>query len=262
MAPPLDAQPTGDGYDLMHCEAYALNTLVSGTKVFVIFPPTPSNLDTLREKWEALAKVDDFYSTPFWERMEGGIALIQRAGETLIVPPFCPYISCSLETSVSAEYWIVTAKKIHLRMENTRLTLAQNNCEPAAVRDVKLIQRCDSIQTALHMILDEAVENFDSIRTIIKMCQIWPQVKDEIRAMCEAIEDQKTRVTIIDKFRRMWTQFLEKKKKKSGKCRLCSLPVKSMTMTLAEHFVTDHWQAARVAQDQDPEKAGDQMEID
>jgi hypothetical protein len=237
----VNVMPARGGYDLDHCEGYMLNTLLSGTRVWIVYPPTESNLHSLCEKWEALAKSDEYWSIPYWKQMDSGIAIIQHPGQTLHIPPFCPYLVCSLETSISAEYWIITAKKLPLRLQNTRLVVAQNSCEPSTVRQSKLIQSADSVYSALHMILSEAVDKFDHVQTIIKICRVWAEAKDDVLAMCEAIEDPAISVAMGNKFKGTWIQFLEQKMKKSGSCRLCQLQIKGTGLSLAEHFHQAHW---------------------
>lgn len=244
----VNVMPAFEAYDLGHCEGYMLNTLLSGTKIWIIYPPTESNLVCLREKWEDFATNEEYYSVPFWKRMTAGIAVIQRAGQTLHIPPFCPYLMCSLETSVSAEYWIITAKKFTLRLQNTRIVLAQNLCEHASVRQRKLIQFADSISTDLNMILNEVMDKFDTVQTIIKICRIWAETKDNVRAMCEAIEDPAASAAMVNKFKGAWVHFLEQKKKKSGRCRLCQLQIKEMGLNLADHFHMAHWKGQDVVE--------------
>ena len=112
--------PAGGIGDLDANNVHEASVLLCGRRIWFQYPPTEHNLRTLR----------DFYQTPkgetqtqqdvikILENLEGGLAFIQELGQVVFVPPFCPAVVVSTQTSVSANYDIVTAEKLPQRLEH------------------------------------------------------------------------------------------------------------------------------------------------
>lgn len=89
-------------------EGITTTTLLSGSIVWIIWPPTNHNLSILQTFYESLAQDTDDSVPDVSRDLEGGIAFFQNEGETLRIPPFCPMMNLATKTSVFATSSTVT----------------------------------------------------------------------------------------------------------------------------------------------------------
>lgn len=237
----ITVMPANDSTDLDHHETWTLSTLLSGLRLWMVFAPTAHNLTLLRTKYQKDCDSEDVSCWGFIEEMEGAIAILQRPSQTLYIPPFCPHAVFNIETSVSAAYRIITATKLILRLRNIALYMQRIRYEDTIVQRTKLLESAQSLHAGLHHILNNTIDRFNSAQEMIKICRVWDGVKDDVRALCEAIVAEEASHALMQKFKQTWIAFLKLKRKSKGNCRLCGLPVRQMQGTLAEHFDETHW---------------------
>ncbi|KAF2866030.1 hypothetical protein BDV95DRAFT_649511 [Massariosphaeria phaeospora] len=93
-----------------HNESTSFSTLLTGTVVYVVWPPTPHNFTVLQDAYDAFATSSfDDTALDVSHRLEGGVTFVQSARETLRLPPFCLLRGLATTTAVLATYSIVTA---------------------------------------------------------------------------------------------------------------------------------------------------------
>ncbi|KAF2639317.1 hypothetical protein P280DRAFT_519505 [Massarina eburnea CBS 473.64] len=94
-----------------HNEAISFSTLLVGQILWIIWPPTEDNLNTLQAAYESYASTLDETAFDITDKLIGGISLVQSVGEGLRVPPFCLMTALPLQTSVLAAYNIIASSK-------------------------------------------------------------------------------------------------------------------------------------------------------
>lgn len=78
--------PGGQVFELEYHEHFFSATLFIGSKVLFAFPPHPTNLDLLRRTFQGkLSRIPPLEILP---EMQHGIAIIQKRGQELLIPPF------------------------------------------------------------------------------------------------------------------------------------------------------------------------------
>ncbi|PSN61172.1 hypothetical protein BS50DRAFT_593093 [Corynespora cassiicola Philippines] len=116
-----DIMPRGTHQELDFNNIHDVSILLSGLRVWVVFPPIKRNLSLMKR---FLAnKIADTYPTlgciaHAARAFEGGLVFVQNQGETVTVPPYCARIIVSCEMSVSTNYHVATADKLSLRLQN------------------------------------------------------------------------------------------------------------------------------------------------
>jgi hypothetical protein len=106
--------PMGSTTSIMPCgtllplEASALASTISirlltGTRVYVVYPPTKHNMAGLDEYFHILVLGDSSRSnhTKACRALQSGVTFIQRPGETVTIPPYCPTVVFATKTSAA-----------------------------------------------------------------------------------------------------------------------------------------------------------------
>jgi hypothetical protein len=239
----LSVLPAGGSNDLDYRDCWTLSTLLQGSLFWMIMPPTPENLELLREKYQKHMDGEETNSWEYVEQLTGTIAFVQSPGQMVYIPPCCLFAMISIETCVSAAYRIATVKKFHMTLHNLPLFLQRTYYDNSEAQAMKFKDKADTIQQALEAILTSSLLPFDSKPAIIQICRMWKDVKDDVRTVCESVIDEETSTAVQNRIKETFTKFLIEKGKKTAKCRLCGIAKKELDETYAEHFEHAHWNA-------------------
>ncbi|KAF2711990.1 hypothetical protein K504DRAFT_531152 [Pleomassaria siparia CBS 279.74] len=94
-------------------EGTTVSTVLSGSIIHIIWPPTEGNLALLSQAYETYVVSCDPVAMDISQHLEGGIAMVQRPGEALRVSPFCPVLTLTTATTVLATYTTVPASSFY-----------------------------------------------------------------------------------------------------------------------------------------------------
>jgi hypothetical protein len=255
----MTVAPAHEVFDLVYYENYMFSMLLTGSKVWIAYPPFHNNPAILQQRYEELQRSK---SGPVFmqlsEKLQHGIAIVQKPAQTLMLPPFWSFMVFCTETSTSAEQFLATARKFMERLVSINMYLSVLRMWPSKEREqVELVKYVDSLATHLDMILKNSCKPFKADGVIRELCVKWEnptgtgfpavKLKDELSRLCATIEDKEVEKRLTDKILQAWHDFLESKKKKIPECRMCHMRIEHMPYTgtpsarLREHFVHIHW---------------------
>lgn len=222
-------------------------TLLSGSIVWVIWPPTDHNHRTLQAAYEDFAEDFDGDKLDITQNLEHGLMLLQHKGEGLRVPPFCPMMSFATTTSVIAISTTVTIDEFISTLQKAPLLKAHFKVEPNS--ELKQTEFNVSILKWLDQLLNGKInadtETRDMRYKLIltdggplhTLINTWDDVKDGLAAMMSTTEHE----TMKD----IWSVFLTGSK--GRECKLCGKRVPKKPSTMREHFADKHWPKDEVA---------------
>lgn len=255
--------------DMGFSDDYTLSTLITGSKIWLAFRPTSNNMAVLQAHYNtllnglkngtaysaadhAVAHARD-YALEHARDYEHGIILIQRPGQTLLLPPFWMATAYSIQPTVTATSNIATATEFEERIKqlgNFRLT-NRLHLEGPTRGNLVLFDFTDRLIEHLRAILEDRFPECNLIQVIINICRGYETFRADLRRVLEAIGDKGDTAfvqALENKWRAAWINFLDMKRKKLHKpeCRLCKLPIRDMpagTSTLdriRQHFIGSH----------------------
>jgi hypothetical protein len=219
--------PASEVFDIAYYEYHRVSALLTGSRAVITYPPSSANLSLLLlEQYSDIhdEQTGDIFGTTF-AYFSHGIAIVQKAGETLTLPPFWSFVTFYTSTSVAAEYCVATATKYIQRLEHMDLYLATTRMWPGTSKQqAELIKYISSLATHLDMILNDNIVRFDAAPIIRKLCWTWdPNSKPKIAALIGTIDNEEERQRLRTMFHAAWIPFIDRKRKKKIECRLCRL---------------------------------------
>lgn len=246
--------PAHEVLDLAYHDYFYLSTLLSGSKVWIVYPPSKENFASLTEAYEQLQGAT--YGSTFLKissRLRHGIVIVQQAGQTLLLPPFWAHIVFCPETTVSGGHLITTAIKfperlLHLELYQTVLSIWPDRVK----QQCELLRYLETMAVHMRMVIGEEMQYSDHINVIKGVCGAWREQHAQFAAMCKAIEDKDDRHRVALIVITAWTNFLESRRKKKPVCRLCNVRIEHMTQKpgetphkiLMRHFMVQHFDLA------------------
>ncbi|KAF2800507.1 hypothetical protein K505DRAFT_228573 [Melanomma pulvis-pyrius CBS 109.77] len=221
-----------------YSEGTTLTTLLTGTQVSIIWPPTSTNLSKLAAAYKAFARTSDPSLLAITSTLEGGIALVQRRGDTLRVPPFCPTIALATSTTVLAMYHIVPASSflpICLKipfLQHWWPTETRGDEKRAAFGEALLdcMARIMDCEFESYAVTDVA-HGLDTPGPLLELVRNWDVVKGDVLAVMGEAE----RAEVA----RKWIALLSQS---SGMhCLICKKWMRTKEKDIPKHFMSSHW---------------------
>jgi hypothetical protein len=262
----MTVSPAPEVFDLEFSPNYFFTTLMTGLKVWIAYPPRHGNLMALQRRYEALAGGSVFLALA--DTLQHGIALIQRPGETLMLPPYWLHMSFSVECSTSAGYFLATALKYIERLLSIDLHVSGLRMwDSEAVQQSELVSYVEMLAEHLDVILNQSEElgDFKNDGVVSELCMNWDKVtvqapergtlKVQVCRLCSLIEDEDERRRIQRIWQRAWLEFMLNESRRKDECRICGVKVapvadyrlpgmESLEYQSRAHFVMAHWVAA------------------
>lgn len=219
-------------------EGTTFTTLLSGSVAWIIWPPTKENLEILQSCYDTFVEGFDGTKMDASSELEGGVCLVQTAGDAIRIPPFCPMMCLSLGTSILATYSVVTATQLADMLHKLPLLLAWFKTELDGER-----KKNDFVAALLPHISAILQGNFeaDNLRKfeypyvqegpLRSLLQTWDEIKHEVASILGPVETQRIMA--------MWTDFLGKAK--GRRCWICGNHISNKQKDMPKHFETKHW---------------------
>lgn len=251
----INVSPGDNVLDMDFSDTYTHSTLITGSKIWLVFPPTPNNMAVLQAHYNTLSNRTEDHALDFAldhaRDFESGIILIQRSGQTLFLPPFWMATALSVQPTVSATFRIATAIEFGERIKqlgNFRLTNRLHLANDTQQVQQSLSSFANELIEHLRAILEDNFPECNLNQVIINICRGYETFRDDLRRVLEAIEDKTIVQGLEDKWRAAWINFLDMKRKKLHKpeCRLCKLPIRDMPAgtspldRIRQHFIGFH----------------------
>lgn len=174
--------------DLHHDSGYVLSYLVTGSKLWFVYPPTDENMTIMREVYEMEPPENSLKFFTVFQRLQGGIVVLQEEGTTLWQPPLCPHAVFTLSSSclMGGELYIASDFPARLRNIGLESTFAICNGSTCTAE-------LDEIFLHLRMALEITpttayIDHISAIskRTLLRkdILKAWDSIdKDDIRGM-------------------------------------------------------------------------------
>ncbi|KAG9205227.1 hypothetical protein G6514_008804 [Epicoccum nigrum] len=225
--------------DLQHSnEGTTFTTLLLGTIVWFVWPPTKHNLSILQKFYEDLTTEPHDTRTHAANKLEGGVSFVQSTGEAVRVPPFCLVLCLSLKTSVLATYSVVTHTQLASMLSKLPLLVAWFETETDGESKRKDFALAFLAHTTA--ILEGKFESVDPMQfkypgpeegPLRSLLREWDDIKSSVARLLDPAESEQM-IT-------MWNGFLLKA---SGrKCWICGDQVRNKPRDLRKHYDIKHW---------------------
>ncbi|CAO2650867.1 Nn.00g091640.m01.CDS01 [Neocucurbitaria sp. VM-36] len=228
-------------------EGITTTTLLSGSIIWIIWPPTDYNLNILQSKYKRVAKDLDDTKLDEARDLESGITFIQNEGEALCVPPFCLMMNLSTKTSVLATSSTVTADTYITMLRRLPLLKAWFKTEVDGER--KQSEFNSAMLKALDRMLNGEIDletgeldethklTYAEDGALHTLLSTWDHVKNDVAAIIGST-DAKVMEAI-------WSSFLIESK--GRECKMCGKVIRNKIRLMRKHFLDLHWPMEKVA---------------
>ncbi|KAF2794149.1 hypothetical protein K505DRAFT_361360 [Melanomma pulvis-pyrius CBS 109.77] len=230
--------------DLHHDVGYGVATLVQGAKLWILYPPTPANLDALCLSYSQTSATHQAAIFANFRRLKNGIVFVQPQNTTLLVPPFCAHAVFTLQTSVLVGREVYSKRKFVQRLENERVQVAWTRAEQNTERRER-----DVREQMRHL---KVVLKTEDMGEREKMLRAWDVVVQN-GALESLAEGMKCK---LEEWKKIWVTATrgwiecpvckvkcEEGNDEKGQRRV--LRSKKMEVGFGEHFGIVHWRNAK-----------------
>lgn len=226
-------------------EGTTFTTLLAGTIAWLIWPPTEQNLDILQSSYEAFSESFDHTKMNVADQLEGGVCFVQTVGEAIRIPPFCPMLCLSLETSVLATYSVVTVDQLDGILRKLPLLQAWFGTEIDGER--KRLDLITVLLNHLSSVLQGRFEPTDITRhkypyvqkgPLHSLLNRWDHVKSNLARMLSSADTERVKGS--------WGDFLRNTRGKE--CWICGMDIRNKLRNSSRHFEAKHWPVERNAE--------------
>jgi hypothetical protein len=230
--------PAKEVFDLEVYQNFFSTTLLSGTKVWLVFPPTHANLDRLHQAYKDMLVTTE--APHILPAMQHGLAIIQKPGQTLLLPHYWPAMVFCTQTSVSCGFFTATASTFMQRVKCIDLRLAITAlCDISAQQQAHLVDHATELANHLSNILNQTPKGVEAASIQQDVYREWTKrhadpryqnLHQKVARILSMINDQDTVDRIRQSIRRTWTDFAEKKRitQKKKACFLCYMRIADM----------------------------------
>lgn len=171
----MTVTPANQVFELSHYEHDFCSTLLTGTKVILAFPPLHGNVDVLREAYnEAFEQKSSKIAPKYFTKLQHGIAIIQKPGQILSIPPYWAILTFCTEASTSSDFFVTLACDFMERLQYVDVFLAMNPLwYDKEQEQIHLVDYATKLGDHFRMVLGKEVDNFSTDQTVIEICRAW-----------------------------------------------------------------------------------------
>ncbi|KAI8934983.1 hypothetical protein NX059_008649 [Plenodomus lindquistii] len=235
-------------------------TVLVGSMIWIIWPPTLRNLNILQTAYEAFAPECKKAALDVTRDLEGGIVLQQIEGEGLRIPPYCPMMGLPLHTSVLATTSTTTVGNFISMLQKAPLLKAWFRTEIDGKRkQSEFVNRMlNCLDLLLNGEMDPDSERFDMTLALPRdgsgplndLLTAWDNIKDGLAELLGPADA----TALAD----IWADFLIDAK--GRECRICGWITRNKLRMMRGHFVEQHWVKEKGKKRMDSAAFDDQME--
>ncbi|KAH7399027.1 hypothetical protein DE146DRAFT_612709 [Phaeosphaeria sp. MPI-PUGE-AT-0046c] len=226
----LTLAPNTEVFELEYFAYTRVIPLLLGTQVVVTFPPVPANLSALRNSYENESSMPSVFmhTSP---SLSHGIALVQKAGETLVLPPFWSHVICCTQTCVSAAYSVASVAGVADRARHIDLLRAVMQIWPDKSKEQsELTKYARELASHMDRVLNGKIEGYAKTdKFALPLWKGWDgDFRDKFGGLCMGIEDQEERTKIREMVNMALVKFVDAARKKRPECRMCHVRIEMM----------------------------------
>lgn len=236
-------------------EGTTIMTLLTGTIVWVTWPPTVKNMRGLQTMYEIMReRGDEKPNLTFL--FEGRMVVVQNEGHGLRIPAHSVMMALATSTSVLATYSEVTVENFTATLEKMPMLRAWFQAEIDG--DSKQMEFVASVIRQLDLFLNDnpETENGENPATMVSdevklprtrgglldtLLLTWDRVKGDLAAMMGQA-DHKSMEDI-------WEAFLIDCV--GQECRICGENIENKEELVEQHFIASHWSATQETKQDD-----------
>ncbi|KAF2689777.1 hypothetical protein K458DRAFT_290769 [Lentithecium fluviatile CBS 122367] len=232
-----------------HNETMSYSTLLLGSILWMIWPPTERNLTLLHRAYDEFAIDPDEEKFNIANELTGGVVFVQTASEGLRVPPYCIMLGLATENSVLAKYSLLSATQFTAMLH--KLPFLESWWKTEAHGKEK---RADFALALLPRIKRILAGDFDPYPpaeflltgqkggALFELVKGWEQVNSSIASLV----DGETAKGIKE----VWVDFLCKVVGRN--CALCTGYLQDKRKEMLAHFQDVHWPKEKVGETSEP----------
>ena len=234
---------------LLPLEASALMStstihVITGVRVYIVYPPTPHNLTTLNKYLIDLAgDIAPNYASVCHE-LENGIAFVQRAGQAVTIPPCCPTVVFATKTSAAVTVRSRCVEDLPLRLEHLDILMAQ-------IVSIQIICR----QTPEESLEYHTTQLYKDMTTVLRALEpsganrallvalgaMWEREHSRFRGLVESHVEKSLKEHIRRNIPRVWSLAVQNQGLRH--CPVCKVSIEGRGVVFLTHFRTEHWDA-------------------
>jgi hypothetical protein len=205
-SPTVDVYPCGliDDVSGTRIASWTRNHLIAGTKYWLVYPPTAHNLSRYRTHC-----YDSSDYKEVCKQFQGGIGMLQRAGQTIYISPFWPYICFTMltATSISNRYILLQDYPRHLQHLDTLRAVSY-----LSIGDEQSKLSQEDVRAILDdvcLILRNDHPNLDVVTTpqALGIAKQWLEVNHALRQWIEDVDDEQWRNKAMHDLVYAWLTF-------------------------------------------------------
>ncbi|KAI4910553.1 hypothetical protein J4E85_011370 [Alternaria conjuncta] len=234
---------------LLPVEASALMStstihVLTGVRVYIVYPSTPHNLTTLHEYLKDLAGDVAPNYTIVCHELENGIAFVQRTGQTVTIPPCCPTVVFATKTSAAVTVRSRCVEDLPLRLEHLDILMAQ-------IVSIQLICR----QTPEESLEYHTTQLYKDMTTVLRALEpsatnralllalgaVWEREHSQFRGLVESHVEKSLKEHIRRNIPRVWSLAVQNQGLRH--CPVCKVSIEGRGVVFLTHFRTEHWDA-------------------
>jgi len=232
---------------LLPLEASALMStstihVITGVRVYIVYPPTPHNLTTLNKYLIDLARDVAPNYTSVCHKLENGIAFVQRAGQAVTIPPCCPTVVFATKTSAAVTVRSRCVQDLPLRLEHLDILMAQIvsiqlicRQTPEESMEYHTTQLYKDITTVLRALEPSAANR----ALLISLGAVWEREHSRFRGLVDMYVENALREHIRRNIPRVWSLSVQNQGLRH--CPVCNVSIEGHGVVFLTHFRTEHW---------------------
>jgi len=232
---------------LLPLEASALMStstihVLTGVRVYIVYPPTPHNLTTLNKYLIDLAgDIAPNYASVCHE-LENGIAFVQRAGQAVTIPPCCPTVVFATKTSAAVTVRSRCVEDLPLRLEHLNILMAQIvslqlicRQTPEESLEYHTTQLYKDITTVLRSLEPSATDR----TLLISLGAVWEREHSRFRGLVESYVEKSLKEHVVRNIPRVWSLAVQNQGLRH--CPVCKVSIEGLDVVFITHFQIEHW---------------------
>jgi len=218
--------------------------VITGVRVYIVYPPTQHNLTTLNKYLIDLAGDVAPNYTDVCQELESGIAFVQRAGQAVTIPPCCPTVVFATKTSAAVTVRSRCVEDLPLRLEHLAILMAQ-------IVSIQLICR----QTPEESLEYHTTQLYKDMTTVLRALEpsaanralllalgaVWEREHSRFRGLVDLHVEKALREHIRRNIPRVWSLAVQNQGLRH--CPVCKVSIEGHGMVFLTHFRTEHWDA-------------------
>ncbi|CAN9437232.1 unnamed protein product [Alternaria sp. RS040] len=241
---------------IMHCgallplEASASTSsstihLITGVRVYIVYPPTPHNMTTMQKYLLDLTKHPAPEPASVCNDLQEGITFVQRAGQTATIPPFCLTTILSTTTSAGVIVRLRYHNDVSMRLTQLELIVAQIRAVQHVCRetaDTSLEYHTVQLYKDVSTVFRASEPSTPGRRRTLAMGAAWKDHNARFRALIEGYVSRPLKDKILKNVPRLWNFAVQNQK--FEECPVCNVDLKDLGMAFIAHFRKEHWNKA------------------